>query len=276
MIDETRGSLRVRSWPKPRGPNRHPTNTYWTRWLQWATYTYRYAPAKFKAELEAATLGTPYMPRDIWIASMRGTAFLLQDEHGRTYYPMTARQDISESLDVLAQLPGDMLFRSSGLWVPIHGGSAGQVLTYADDSTPPTWETPASAAIVCIPIVQGQDADITYNVNTTSYSANDRRSIPIPIDDFPFTHYKLQIDGHSTQAGQTIDVIMAPRSDPTTPLGGSDPNLQLTNTNAVVSTDWIERTESLSGFARISLCWKGSNSTVDVVVQQITLWLKVA
>lgn len=140
VVDETRGALRVRKWPRPPGRHRHPTLEYWSRWLKAATYVYRYQPAKFQAQLQEATKGTVWLPRDIFISALRGRAWALQTEEG-TYYPMAAVEDVSDLLNIIAQFPGMMLYRGTDLWVPIQPGEADKVLTFHALDIPPTWET---------------------------------------------------------------------------------------------------------------------------------------
>lgn len=273
MVDEVRGSLRVRSWPQPRPGRRHPTNEYWTKWLKAATFLYRYQPARVQIRLQEITKGTPWMPRDVFISAMRGRAFQLVDQNGRKYYTMALRQDISASLDAIAQVPGEMLFRSSGLWVPVPGGNPGDTLVYVSDSEPPTWEPAAQGSYMALPIVGGQDQTELWNVNSTSYRTQDSWSVPVDMDLFDWTHFRLQISGNCNNAGRTIDVIVAPRANETNPAGGTAPHLTFDFTGGVETTDWIERTAVMTGFAGISISCKGSVNTADLRVRQATLSL---
>src|SRR3989304_2776084 len=117
MVDSVRGSIRVRAWPRKRPGRRHPDNEYWSKWLKAVTYLYRYQPAVVQSQLQAATKGTIWMPRDIFISAVRARAWSLTDENRRTYHPMAFRIDVSESLDAIAQIPGELLFRGPELWL---------------------------------------------------------------------------------------------------------------------------------------------------------------
>jgi hypothetical protein len=140
MIDEYNGKPRVRAWPRPRGENRNETNKYWTAWLKAVTWLYRYQPAKFQAQLQNATKGTPWMARDPFISGARGRAWSFTDQTGRTYYPLPARQAVSQSLDAIAQIAGSMLFRAANGWVAIEPPeNVGDVLTVTDPLAPPEW-----------------------------------------------------------------------------------------------------------------------------------------
>lgn len=141
VVDEIYGKPRIRAWPKPRGPSRNATNKQWSNWLVGVTYLWKYQPAKFQDILTRATTGTPWMPRDPFISAFRGRAWSFSDGTGWVYYPKVVQQEVSRSLDTLSQTPGTMLYRSSGLWVPVLAPSDPLlVLTSAGPDEPPTWE----------------------------------------------------------------------------------------------------------------------------------------
>jgi hypothetical protein len=271
MVDTTRGSLRVRAWPRKRGPDRHPTNVYWTQWLRYATYLYTYQPGKFKAALDVATAGTPWMPRDVFIASLRGRAFTLRDDNGRTYYPMPARQDISDSLDAIAQLPGEMMYRSSGLWVPVPSGEDGQVLTYRDSA--PAWEAPATTPnpYLIVPIIMGADADNSYNINSTSFVFNTRRRFFLDAAYYTPSYFRLECRGQANAAGQTVTIAMHLNASAATPLNSDAADCIVTNSAGQFASGWLPVTASLSGWQQLDVGWKGSNSTVDIIVSHLTV-----
>lgn len=179
IIDEVRGALRIRPWPHPQGAHRSPNSQYWTNWLRAASYVYKFQPAKFQSQLQAATKGTVWMPRDIFISALRGRAWALKTE-GRTYYPMAAINDVSDLLNVIAQFPGMMLYRGANLWVPIEPGENGKILTYHDEETPPTWETlptPPEGAPARPPFKSGRYYTATYLSSITANSATTANQI---------------------------------------------------------------------------------------------------
>jgi len=275
VIDTTRGSPRVRAWPAPRGQNRHPTNIFWTNWLKWATHLYNYQPAPLKAELASMTAGTPWMPRDVFISAMRGRAFLIVLPNGRKYYPMPAREDVSQTIDTLAQIPGQMLFRGRHLWLPIQPGAYGDALTFIDADTPPEWTPVPPPAVVVMPILMETAIAPTWPINSTSYVTAARQLIPVPFDVFPFTQYRLMIDGVSTQAGQTISAITIATDAPTESLSHTDPELVMTSSPGFHDTGWLDVTRTLDGTPHVGLALKGSNSTVDFSPTRIVYWLRL-
>jgi len=274
IIDETRGAPRVRAWPRPRGSDRHPTNVFWTNWLRWATYLYRYYPAQLKADLEQQTAGTPWMPRDVAISAMRARAWNFTGPDGRTYYPMAARDDISNSLDIIAQLPGQMLFRSSGLWVPIPGGNPGQQLTYVSEDDPPAWESSTVQQLVALPILSGDTSAPNWPVNSTTYVIANNRIVPIDLADFTFDEYRILLWAASSQAGQTIAAILAEKSAPTTSLSGNAIDVTITNTAGLFDSGWQPNASGLTGLQSLGISLKGSNATVDLNVNYLTLYLR--
>lgn len=56
---------------------------------------------------------------------------------------MATKIKVTESLDSIAQVPGDLLIRGSDGWERIPGGDAGKVLTSNGQDSLPTWETPS-------------------------------------------------------------------------------------------------------------------------------------
>src|SRR3546814_1607040 len=70
---------------------------------------------------------------------MSGRAFYWTNSDGLTVYPIVARNDVSDSLDVVSQFPGSILARGADYWQPIMGGDAGFVLTSLGPNVPPVW-----------------------------------------------------------------------------------------------------------------------------------------
>jgi len=268
MIDEVRGSIRVRAWPKPRGKNRNATNVFWTNWLKGVTYLYRYQPGPVQFQLQEATKGTVWMPRDVFISAARGRAFLLQDENGRTWYPRAMVQDVSNSLDSIGQTPGDMLWRGPDLWVPVPGGSAGQYLTYVDDSNPPEWTSSAASKYLTYPVHLQNQGLVTFGVNSTSYVSINTTLSYFDFSAFLPTEYRFTFFGRSNQAGQTVTIQLARQSQPTIPYSASGDDLVVTNTATDWDTGWIAIPNAPNVLRKIVMAGKGSNSTVDIEITE--------
>lgn len=274
VVDTTRGNLRVRAWPKPRGKNRHPTNIYWSQWLNAATYLYRYQPAKFQAALQRATEGTPWMPRDIFISALRGRAWSFSDENGRRYYPMAYRVDVSQSLDSIAQLEGQLLVRGESLWMALDPGALGLVLTSNGPSLPPSWQTNAKFAEASINLLSGGAAATTYNVNSTSYITVVRLGFNWDYAQHPFTHFRIVASANATEATRTVTMQLIQALNTAAPVhtGGND--LVVSNTPSQYDSGWRTADAPGSGLMEYTIALKGSNGTVDLSAGRIAVLLK--
>ncbi len=101
---------------------------------------------------------------------------------------MAAVQDISDSLDVLAQDVGSLLVRYGDRWRALTGGSPGDVVTRQADGTPPSWQPTAGGG----GFLGGCLYSKTVNQNITAWASAyvsfdnevyDTHSIQDPADD---------------------------------------------------------------------------------------------
>lgn len=134
----------ARRWPKARGRKLKAKTKNQMEWFLQAQWATKYWAPALQVQVAQALQGTPLLPRDLMTMIMANRFCYITLEDGRRLYPMTAVQDVSESLDVIAQVPGQMLFRGQNWWLPIDVGTPGYVLTYTSDNQPPTWQ-PASS-----------------------------------------------------------------------------------------------------------------------------------
>lgn len=140
MVDVTRGAQRVRAWPSKRGPAKTLEEAERReKWRKIQILT-KYWPGFLQAQYAQAVKGTALLPRDLMTMVMYGRFCGIKWPDGRSIYPMTARQDISESLDILAQVPGSMLFRGADWWEAVPLGLPGQVLTINPAGDGISWE----------------------------------------------------------------------------------------------------------------------------------------
>jgi hypothetical protein len=82
MVDTFRGALRVRSWPKKRGPRGTPRQELWKRWFADANRLAIRGDAGQMALAIRAAKGTGLYPRDILIKAMGTGFFDAIDEDG--------------------------------------------------------------------------------------------------------------------------------------------------------------------------------------------------
>lgn len=275
-VSTPRGNLRYTSWPKPRGPNRHPTNQYWTKWLKAATYLYRYQPASVQFMLQAATKGTVYMPRDVFISAARGRAWLLTDENGRKYYPRPMRDDVSDSLDAICQLEGQMMYRGATLWEPIPDGTDGQLLTLTAGL--PTWSDPPSTGLnyAFIPVYRFSAIGRTTGVNNLNYFSPPELEFFFDCSELSFDAFRILSNAASTQANQTINMQLAAAATPGTPLSAAGADQTFTSTLTPRDTGWITVPTPLSALTKLTLALQGSNATVDLTYTYLELHLRAS
>lgn len=151
VIRPNRGILVAQSWPKKRTGPRHPTNAYWSDWLSQADTLWKYQPDVFVRAALSAARGTPQMPRDLFISAIRGRLFMLTLDTGRRMFPMCAVRDVSQSLDVLSQDKGSILYRDDNIWKPLGPGQDGQAITWSAALGRPTWGPPTPGGDVYTP-----------------------------------------------------------------------------------------------------------------------------
>lgn len=147
VVDTVRGTLRIRRWPRPRGSNQPPQSREWVNFLKFCSASWNVLPVKFRMAAERDSKNRPWMPRDLWVASLAGRMWAINTWSNGTIYPYVAMTDVSDSLDILAQFPGMMLRRGAQLWEPIPVGSAGQVLTLTGDPLMPEWVDPPATGL---------------------------------------------------------------------------------------------------------------------------------
>ncbi len=147
MIDSVRGTLRVRRWPKKRGPPRSPLQRWWVSWFIQANLLAKYVDGMQAARFIEMTKDSGLYPRDVALMAMRGRLYNWADETGWRWYSMAAIGDISESLDVLGQTIGDILVRAADRWRPIPAGNVGDVVTKSAPGLPPVWQAPSGGIV---------------------------------------------------------------------------------------------------------------------------------
>lgn len=125
VYDTYRGQVRVRAWPRPRHYKEGSAAKLQSEWFRSAQeLAKRLTPDQQRILLEA-TNGTPLLPRDVAAMLMAGRLFYIHNPETGNIYPMAARQDVSESLDILASTPGQILIRGADFWegtTPSFGG----------------------------------------------------------------------------------------------------------------------------------------------------------
>jgi len=139
MIDTVRGAIRVRKWPKKRGPPKSERQRFWVDWFKQANRLAKYASGLDQVTAIAMTLRSGWYPRDILLKAMRGRLYWMTTPDGWKWYPVAAIGDISETLDVLAQTVGSVLVRAADRWRAPVPGVLDDVLTLKGSPPIPAW-----------------------------------------------------------------------------------------------------------------------------------------
>jgi len=142
-VREWRGIQVVCKWPRKRGKNISQKQRERVEWFQEARELEKYIPAAQQSVAIEATKGTALYPGDLLMMAMSGRVFAIQKEDGTTVYSVAMVSDVSKNLDIIGQMPGDILARGPINWTRVAGGTVGQVLTSQGPDVPPAWEPSA-------------------------------------------------------------------------------------------------------------------------------------
>ena len=136
----------VSAWPNKRPHVLPPHTATQSEWFKQANILCKYLAPELQVSAKQATKGTPLYPRDVLIACMRGTLFYTTAKDGTKTFSMATRRAVSDSLDVLSQLTGSLIYRGAEFWEAVGiPNAAGDVLT-ADVNKLPVWLPPAGGS----------------------------------------------------------------------------------------------------------------------------------
>ncbi len=204
MIDTVRGVLRVRKWPRKRGTPKSALQRWWIDWFRQANLLAKYVDAASARRAIEITANSGMYPRDVLLAAMRGRLYTWQDQNGKVWHPMAAVQDISESLDVLAQNVSNVLVRAVDRWRAAGPPSptVGHVLTFKGAALPPEWD--AAGSDVTQQVVPGtpitpDNTKALYDVDVSNYA-----NVEIILDGIGFAAVDRATFRFSTDGGTTF------------------------------------------------------------------------
>lgn len=133
---EWRGKLIWQRWPvrqpTPRTPLEKETITTFS---VASTATLYFDPFQLDFA-NAVARQTTLLPRDLLMMALYNRGTLIVQEDGRKLYSMAALQDVSDLLDTIGQVPGDMMYRGTTWWTRLPVGNAGDFLQLDVDQHP--------------------------------------------------------------------------------------------------------------------------------------------
>lgn len=139
IFKTSRGQAVVQHWPKPMTQAQYLARKPHMDAFTIAQRNFHFLTTQELESWLSTTHQTPYLPRDLYTQHVFGRLWAVLIPGKGTIYPMTARRDASEGLDLLAQLPGQMLVRGADYWQPLPWGTNGQVLTSKGPNETPEW-----------------------------------------------------------------------------------------------------------------------------------------
>lgn len=141
IVSTWRGIPYVASWPRKRGPSKHPKVREQNEKFRQVGVLNKYTNWQQQVAALEASAGTPFYPRDVLTMMNFGTLLAWREADGRVIYSMSNQKTVSDSLDVLSQYDGSILARKNGLWIPVIPGAPYQVLTSFGDDDSPRYES---------------------------------------------------------------------------------------------------------------------------------------
>lgn len=139
-LAERRGTPYASKWPIGRGKSGNPVVRHNQEWFAQAQAAYKVTAPQIIATAIQATAGTPFLPRDLLTAAMAGRLFSITVEGEGTLYPVAARIDVSQSIDILGNKEGQLLIRTNDLWLQLPAGKIGQPLISQGVGKAPEWQ----------------------------------------------------------------------------------------------------------------------------------------
>jgi hypothetical protein len=132
---------------------------------------------------------------------------------------------------------------------------------------------PAGQAIhFCVPIYFG--ASVTPALNSATYIASTARTFYIDFSYVRWTHFGIHLYGLSNAAGQTVTLQLSEDiAGVYSTISKNGDDLVVPNTTAWYTTGWIPIFRNMNGFTRLALLVKGSNATVDLTYENISISL---
>jgi len=139
-VREQRGRLYVCKWPRARGRPTHPTTIEQNELFWQANWATKYIDGRVQDAYRRLSEGTGLYPRDLLVASMYGRGFTTVIPGQARLYPVSGRQDLSDTLDLFSPNAGAILTRDGEIWQAIYPTAPGQVLISQADGEPPKYQ----------------------------------------------------------------------------------------------------------------------------------------
>jgi hypothetical protein len=126
-------------WPRKRGKKLHPHTIAQAEFFRQVQWAFKYSDPTVQSSYVEAVAGTPLMPRDLFLMAVSGRMHVLVRQDGKKIFPMAGSQSISDALDFVGQLPGQVLARGAEAWEAAGPAPEGYVLASNGPDAAPSW-----------------------------------------------------------------------------------------------------------------------------------------
>jgi len=140
VVSSWRGIPYIAKWPKRRSRPLPESTQERNEWFRQANILTKYIDPELQITAMNAVKGTPLYPRDVQIQLMRGTLIGLNLGSEGKLFSLAVKQGVSDSLDVISQTQGGILYRAADIWDVLDPSDDGKVLTTHGPDSDPTWE----------------------------------------------------------------------------------------------------------------------------------------
>lgn len=125
VIRSYRGQIIAQKWPRKRGKPKPGPVLENSRWFTAARKYAKYRPAKEQNAAREAAAGTPLLPHDLIMSAMAGRLLSISGRGEPYYRSFRAMTDVSDSLDIITNIPGQTLVRGDDQWIGVDGSGGG-------------------------------------------------------------------------------------------------------------------------------------------------------
>lgn len=140
------GQMIAAKWPRKRGPAKTAVHREQTQWFATARKLAKYTFVEGQIAAREATAGTPFLPADLLMSAMAGRMVSVKEIGGPFYRSKRAMADVSDSLDLITDIPGSILVRGDDVWygLPLPDPGANWIWTrdpsnFGDNQSTSNW-----------------------------------------------------------------------------------------------------------------------------------------
>lgn len=139
VIVQTEHGTYARSWPRQATQGENAKKLASCNLFIERTVAMKKEDARAQMAAREMSQNTALLPRDVQMMVMANTAYQAFLLDGKIYMPMNTVYDVSDSLNIIGQVNGDLMIRRAGLWSVVPLGDPGEVLTCTGDDRLIDW-----------------------------------------------------------------------------------------------------------------------------------------